>query len=243
MRKNMGESLPKPYSGALNPIDAANAIRASRLNAVDLVETAEILFALKRFAHSMAFSTLSIEEAAKQAILFALALSVPADHAKLWRSYRSHRAKTAFLNSGIESRVRTVFPQVPSDAAKGIATAGPSPEELEYNKQMAIYSDCKEVSGTFVAHLPQNSEWRILAWDRLCEAQALVHGLRDRTPEELRVWLKHTQGRPEGTTMIDLLRKVQGELLEKGLIKAGWWDTLLKDAEQELANADGDGAA
>jgi AbiV family abortive infection protein len=230
----MREPIPKPFTGPLSVVDAANVIRAARLNAIDLLESAEILHSLKRFAHSMALSTLAIEEAAKGSIVFLLVLSEPSDHAKLWKSYRSHRAKSDFLNPGIESRVRAVFPQVSADQAKTIGKSGPSPEHLEYNKQMAIYSDCRGVGGQFVCHLPQLAEWRVLAWERLCEAQALVHGLRDRTPDELRAWLKHMQNRAVGTTFMDALRNVHEELLAKGLIQKGWWDTLLKDAEDEL---------
>jgi hypothetical protein len=44
--------IAKPYLGPLTCTDAANGIRAARLNALDLLDTAYILFTLKRFAHS-----------------------------------------------------------------------------------------------------------------------------------------------------------------------------------------------
>lgn len=230
----MKATLPKPYNGPLTPVDAANAIRAARLNAIDLLDSAEILFTLKRFAHSMVLSTLAIEEAAKVSILFVLVLSEPSQHARLWRSYRSHRAKTSHLNPAIEGRARAAFPRIPADEAAEIGKRGPSPDEVEYNKQLAIYSDCKEIDGRFVCHLPQVSEWRTLAWERLCEAQTLAHALRDRTPGELRVWMKHMQNQNGRTTFIDALQRVHDELLSLGIIQKGWWDTMLKDAEEEL---------
>ena len=52
-----------PYRGGLTPAQAATAMQAARLNALDLMDTAEILFDVKRFAHSMAFSILATEEA------------------------------------------------------------------------------------------------------------------------------------------------------------------------------------
>ena len=229
----MNGTLPKPYSGPLNPVDGANAIRAARLNAIDLVESAELLYTLKRFAHSMVFSTLAIEEAAKSSILFRLVLSDPSQHAKLWKSYRSHRAKTWYLNPAVGARARAVFPQISADQAEAIGKSGPSPEEVEYNKQMAVYSDCKEIDGKFISHLPQLSEWRVLAWERLCEAQTLVGGLRDRTPDELRVWIRHMQSQTPGTPSLDTLRKIHEDLLALGAIQKGWWDTMLKDIEEE----------
>lgn len=179
----------------------------------------------------MAFSTLSIEEAGKYSILCLIVLGNPADRPKLWKAYRSHRAETSYLGSAIEGRIRATFPQIPRDEAKEIGKRGLSPEELELSKQLAIYSDCKDVSGEIRTHLPQMAEWRILAWQRLCEAQALAHALRDRTPEELRVFLKHMQAHQAGASKLELLRNIQQELLDKDFIKAEWWDTLLKDAE------------
>src|SRR5438876_10001333 len=66
----------KQYAGELDVHEAASAMQAARLNSVDLLDTADILFNLKRFAHSVPFSILAIEESSKlvilQAILFGL---------------------------------------------------------------------------------------------------------------------------------------------------------------------------
>jgi AbiV family abortive infection protein len=135
-------------------VDAANAIRAARINALDLVDTAELLFTLKRFAHSVAFSILAIEEGAKLAILktIFLELEPDKDRSKLWKEYRSHRAKTTFLNPIIEGRIRAEFPKIPPDAAKKSGELGPTPNDLETTKQLALYSDCFD-NGGFVSHL------------------------------------------------------------------------------------------
>ena len=58
--------------------------------------------------------------------------------------------------------------------------------------------------------------------------------LRDRTPEELRVFIKHFQDRPSNVSFLDALKNVHEELLARGLIAKGWWDGLLKDAEGEF---------
>jgi hypothetical protein len=82
------------------------------------------------------------------------------------------------------------------------------------------------------------SEWRHLAWDRLCEARTVVSGLRDLPPAELEIWLKHvSQARAEGITeMRFILPGLHKELLEKGFIKKGSWDTLLKDAAETASD-------
>jgi hypothetical protein len=115
--------------------------------------------------------------------------------AKAWKSYRNHIAKTQALNAGIESRIRVTFPRISREEAAKLRDLGPTPKELEYNKQLAIYSDCLDDAGECVAHYPAYSEWRQFAWDRLCEGQALVSAFRDRTPDELAVFQKHYKQR------------------------------------------------
>lgn len=67
---------PKAYVGALSAAQAAAAMQAARMNALDLMDTADILFSLKRFAHSVAFATLAVEEAGKLSLLLAILLGV-----------------------------------------------------------------------------------------------------------------------------------------------------------------------
>lgn len=94
-----GRSQPRPYGGALTPLQAASAMQAARLNARDLLETAELLYSLKRFAHSAALSTLALEEAGKLPILQGIFLGVGGDQSKLWRAYRRHQAKTRTITA------------------------------------------------------------------------------------------------------------------------------------------------
>ncbi len=233
MTETPAPQAPSPYVGSLTSVDAANAIRAARLNALDLLDTAEVLFTLKRYCHAMVFATLAIEEAAKTSIVIMVFLGLGTDRLKLWKAYRNHRAKTTWLNPAIESRVRATFPAIPREEAKKIGASGPTPDELETSKQRALYSDALEVSGKFVSHLPSVLEWRRLAWDRLCEAQAMARALRDYPPEELDVWRKHVErARGETKDIRSILAELHKELMEKGFVKEGWWDTLLKDAEE-----------
>ena len=74
----------KPYVGDLDIHQAAAAMQAARLNSVDLLETADILFDLKRFAHSVPFSVLAIEESGKLVILQSILLGL-GERAKLPR--------------------------------------------------------------------------------------------------------------------------------------------------------------
>lgn len=233
----------KPFNGRLTPVNAANAIRSARLNARDLVETAELLFSLKRFPHAMAMSILAIEEAAKVGQLLMIFLEIGGETGKVWKSYRSHRAKTSWLNSAIESRVRATFPNIPREAAKQVGAAGPTPEFLETSKQRAIYSDCIDVNGDFVAHCPNLAEWRQDAWERLCEAQAVMGALRDYPPAELQVWQEHvSRAIQAGKNPVSALPDLHADLMEKGFVEEGWWDTLLRDAQAEMAATEHSGS-
>lgn len=129
--------------------------------------------------------------------------------------------------------MRATFPDIPLDAAKEIAAKGPTPSDLEIAKQRAVYSDCLDVSGEFLCHLPRNRDWRQDAWERLCEARAIVMGLRDRSPEELELWVKHANAaRDSGQSLASMLPALHKELLEKGFVQEDWWDTLLRDVEE-----------
>jgi AbiV family abortive infection protein len=218
----------KAYSGELNAEQAAAAMQAARLNALDLLDTAEVLFNLRRLAHSIAFSILAIEETGKLPLLLMIFLGF-GERTQYWKAYWLHRAKTRDMNVGIEVRVRATFPEIPGHTAREIGERGPTPDELESTKQRAIYSDCLEHMAEVICHLPRNVDWRDEACARLNEARALVHGLRDYPPEELRVWLRHAkdaQARGEGYRSI--LRPLEAELVEKGFVKAGQWNPVLK---------------
>jgi hypothetical protein len=87
-----------------------------------------------------------------------------------------------------------------------------------------------DVSGKLVCHLPRIRDWRRSAWERLCEAQATTPTPRDYPPDELGIWLKHIEkAKAERRRPDNVLPELQKELLEKGFIKEGWWDTLLQD--------------
>ena len=223
----------KQYFGKLTANQVASAMQAARLNALDLMDTASTLHDLKRFAHSVFFSTLAIEEAGKLPMILSIFLGFDQDLSNLWRAYSQHRAKTLGLNISVEARVRVNFPEIPELAAKEIGRAGPSPDELEFAKQMAVYSDCLEEAGEMVCHLPRNSDWRQNAWERLCEAQAIIHALRDYPPEELEIWLKHAkQVQAKGESYQSMLKPLHDELLEKGMLKQGQWKFLLAYLEE-----------
>lgn len=224
--------MAKRYFRELSSCDAATAMQAARLNAKDLVDTAKLLFKAERYAHSTAYSILAIEEAGKKQILFAIFLDVVGDRQKAWKEYWQHRAKTEPLNLAIESRVRATFPSLGRSAAKEIGAMGPTPDELEDQKQRAVYSDCLDEAGKLAAHLPRNVDWRKPAWDRLCEAEALVAALRDHSPKELDIWLRYARkAKAVGVPLSSVLKPLHDELLAEGFVKAGWWDTILSDGE------------
>jgi len=230
-----------PYSGALDSIQAASAIQAARLNSVELTDSAELLFNLKRFPHSVLLATLAIEEAAKPALLLTILLGFdPARRATQWKSYRKHQAKTAILNTAIRARIRAVFPNVSPAEADEIAALGPTPAQLESWKQLAVYSDCIASADSMECHLPRNMDWRQRAWERLCEAQALASGLRDYTPKELELWLAHAMSaHAAGRDMKEMLPALHADLVKNGFVREGSWITLLSDLREESASDGG----
>jgi hypothetical protein len=118
--------------------------------------------------------------------------------------------------------------------AKDLGERGPTPDDLEIEKQRAFYSDCLKAAGGVQAYLPRNVDWRHIAWDRLCEARVLVRALRDYSPEELKIWLKHAEeAQKSGASFATMLEPLHKELLAKGFVKEGWWTTLLADTDQE----------
>ncbi|WP_447964328.1 AbiV family abortive infection protein [Nitrospira sp. Ecomares 2.1] len=229
---------PTRYNGPLDAAQAAAAMQAARLNSIDLLESAEILFELKRFGHSIPLSILAIEEAGKLPLLQAILLAQPPDLAKLWRKYRNHRPKTEPLNLAIQSRIRVEFPNLGKAIQQQVANQGPTPDQLESQKQRAVYSDCHESGAQVICHLPRNVDWRQIAWERLCEARAIVFAPRDRSPEELEIWQRVTaEASISGRTLSDVLPEIHQELLSKGFIREGWWDTLLADLEEGQSDA------
>lgn len=233
MSNEDGRKRSVPYRGGLTPAQAATAMQAARLNALDLLDTAEILFDLKRFAHSVAFSILAVEEASKSPLLLAVLLGFE-NKDGLWRDYITHRAKMKLLNPGIQARIRAEFPKVPLEMAKDLGERGPKPDDLEIEKQRAFYSDCLKRAGGVQVHLPRNVDWRRIAWERLCEARVLVTALRDYSPKELKIWLKHAEkAQKNGASFATMLEPLHKELLAKGFVKEGWWTTLLADTDQE----------
>ena len=62
--------------------------------------------------------------------------------------------------------------------------------------------------------------------------------LRDYPPEELKVWLKHAESaKARGGDYRSMLQALHKELMEKGFIGQGCWDTLLEDIERENKGA------
>jgi len=138
------------------------------------------------------------------------------------------------LNVGIFARIRATLPEVTPEQAQEIAARGPTTDELETSKQRAIYSDCFEDRGAFVCHLPKNVDWRQAAWERLCEARAIVLAPRDRLPEELDVWINHVEAaRASGKSLADVLPDLHKDLVAKGFHREGFWEPLLADLERD----------
>ncbi len=240
MTKNNKPQPPPSYRGKLNAEQASAAFQASRLTALDLLQTADLLFNSGRFAHSCAFSILAIEEAGKYPIIQCIFLGLGGVREKLWIEYKQHQSKTRHVPTAITSRIRAILPQVPLHEARFLGEVGPTPPDMDVLKQRALYSDCLEMLGGFFLHSPGEIDWRHHANFFLSDARAIVTALRDYPAAELEVWLKHAkQAQAKGQRTHTMLEGLQLELLEKGFIKEGWWDTMLADLRTDLANSEG----
>lgn len=217
------------YGGTLNANQAAAAMQAARVNALDLIASAEALYEQERFQHSVALSILAIEEIGKLPILQTIFLANPTDLKRLWKVYRQHRAKTKTLPVALESRIHASFPEIGAEEAKEIAQDGPTPADLDFQKQLAFYSDFLVMENEPVCHLPRNADWHWAAWERLCEAKAIIESVRDRTPEELAVWLRHAK-KPENKekTLKEILPAIHDDLVAEGHIDQGSWKYILE---------------
>jgi AbiV family abortive infection protein len=202
------------------------------LNAIELADTADMLYHLKRFEHSVALSILSLEESAKPAILLAMLTADDRQLADLWQRFRSHRAKTSSMGAAMGFRFRANVPDMPPEEAHKLGEDGPSPDELEAMKQMTLYSDCYDVGGEVMCHQPALGDWRELAWKRLCEAQTLAFCLRDIPPAELELRISVLKaGRESGKDGATIIKEMYVQLKDKGFVKEGSWDTLIADLD------------
>ena len=217
-----------PYTGPLSTLEAASAIQAARLNGLDLLETAKVRFEAQRYSHSVAFSVLALEEAGKVQIIMMMVTDL-GDLREHWRAYRRHTSKTLLMNFAVELRASAHFPELSREELHDINSAGPSPDDLDALKQLALYSDVLETNAQPVVHLPSNIDWRDRAQERLAEAIALIPYLRDYTPEELELWATHgKRAKESGVSFATLLKPLHDELLAKGFIKEGQWAPIFK---------------
>lgn len=213
-------------------------MQAARLNALDLLASAETLYQQGHFQHSTALSILAIEEIGKLPLLQAIFLAEPLERKALWRSYRQHRSKTERLPIAIESRIRITFPEIDAETAKQIADDGPTPTDLDLQKQLALYSDFLENDGETICHLPRNVDWQQQALNRMWEAKATIEEMRDRTPDELGVWLRHRKNPDNaGKSLKDLLPAIHEDLVAKGYIEEKAWKHIFQALAEECGDA------
>jgi len=231
----------EPYSGTLTPEDAAAAIQAARLNALDLLASAKLLHDQGRFPHSTALCVLALEEAGKVQIVMSIltGLAGPGQSCEsLWRTYRSHTAKTELFNFAIEMRAGVHFPDIGKEILSEVGTAGPTPEDLDAAKQLGLYSDCFKAPEGVAVYLPRNLDCRERSETLIGEADVVIQYLRDYLPAELEVWARHTaSARAKGVSFREVLIPLYQELVEKGFITDEQWAPILN----YLENAEQDG--
>jgi len=237
----------EPYTGILKPKDAAVAIQAARLNALDLLSSAKLLHDQKHFHHSTALCVLALEEAGKVQILMSILTGVTSPDQScesLWRAYRRHTAKTELFNFAIEMRVGVHFPEMEEEKITSIGSAGPTPEDLDAAKQLGLYSDCFKSPDGVAVHLPSNLDCSERSRILLGEAAVVVTALRDYTPSELEIWARHAaEARAKGMSFREVMKPLYLELLENGYITAEQWAPIwnyLAKIEQQGTNTNDD---
>ncbi len=220
------------FKGYLKPTEAASAIQAARLNAIDLLQTARLLHSHGRYPHSLAFSILALEEAGKVQIVMAMVMGLMETPAELWRDYRHHKAKTEFFNFAIEMRAGATFPQLSQNFLTRVRDAGPTPEDLDATKQLTLYSDCFVSPEGPAVHLPKNVDWKRQCEQLLVEAGILVGYLRDYQSAELEIWTKYAAlARERGKSFAEVMKPLHTELVKKGFITAEQWTPIWKYME------------
>jgi AbiV family abortive infection protein len=173
------------------------------------------------------FSILAIEEVGKRALVLSIFLGDETGVSS-WDGYRRHTVKTSGLNQILVALAMAYFPDLEPEVLAQVAV-GPSPAALEAEKQLSLYSDCLEATGSPAWHLPGNIDWETGAKERLAEAASLVLSCRDQTPEELDLWAKHLRGVPRSDelAMSRAVAELNAELREKGFLVPGRADILV----------------
>ncbi|CBE69964.1 MAG: AbiV family abortive infection protein [Candidatus Methylomirabilis oxygeniifera] len=225
----------QPYSGPLTPHDAAAAIQAARLNALDLLASAKMLHEQGRFHHSTALCVLALEEAGKPHIVMSILIGIAAPRQScdaLWRAYRRHSAKTELFNFAIEMRASVLLLNLDAETRVAVKANGPSPEDLDAAKQLGLYSDCFAIPEGVAVHLPGNLDCRDRSETLLREAAVVINYLRDYPLEELEVWARHAAAaREKGGSFRDAMNGLHAELVDKGFITAEQWAPIWKELE------------
>ena len=175
----------RQWKNFLKASQIAEGMNEARVNALRLIEDAELLFNSSRYPSSVSLAILSIEESGKVSILRELALAKDGKDVKeAWRSYRSHTKKNAAW----------IFPELASKGARKLEDfreifleEADHPALLDNLKQVSFYTDCL---GN--AHWSQPSE--VINRDTAKSIIAIARLMIDRkqhTEKEIEVWIKH----------------------------------------------------
>jgi AbiV family abortive infection protein len=202
----------KQYRGPLTTEQAAAGIALARKNAQRLIHDAELLLKAERHASASAIAILAIEELGKVQIIKMIALFTDgADLKRLWREYRSHRAKN----------VQWIIPKLVSEGARTMLQMRPAAnieadhtDMLDAIKQISIYTDC----------LNENPRWSepgeavdqdfapaILATAKLLNRDEVT------TVRELDLWVECVGPHYNKPTMANAVLAFQRQLFKEGL--------------------------
>lgn len=215
------------WKNFLTASQIAEGMNEARVNALRLIEDAELLFNSNRYPSSVSLAILSIEESGKVSILRELALAKDGKDVKAaWRSYRPHTKKNAAW----------IFPELVSKGASKLEDfremfleEADHPALLDNLKQVSFYTDCL---GN--AHWSQPSEIidRDTAKSIIAIARLMIgRKQHQHTEKEIELWIKHIK--PVWKGPMEPMKRALNEWFQS-MYKEG----LLTETEGELSASD-----
>jgi AbiV family abortive infection protein len=202
----------KQYRGPLTAEQAAEGIALARKNAQRLIDDADLLLQAGRLASASALAILAIEELGKVQIIKMIALfTEEADLKRVWKEYRSHRAKN----------VHWIIPKLAAEGARTMIQMRPAADieadhtaMLDTIKQISFYTDCfndkprwsepgEAVDADFAP--------AIVATAKLLNRDTVT------TTRELELWVEFVRPHYDQPTMASALLAFQRQMFNEGL--------------------------
>lgn len=202
----------KQYRGPLTAEQAAEGIALARKNAQRLIDDADLLLKAERHSSASALAILAIEELGKVQILKMIALfTEDADLKRVWKEYRSHRAKN----------VHWIIPELAAEGARTMMQMRPATEVdadhtamLDTVKQLSFYTDCFNEKPRWSEPIEAVDVGFALAI--VATAKMLNRG-KETTVRELELWVEFVRPHYNKPSMANAVLAFQRQMFREGL--------------------------